>query len=359
MMSTRTKLRNSVRNPGRRQLLIGAALHAATMVLLPAGASADGWVSEVLNLSPRRAGGPRPVAVTMAIGPAGKQLAIAGDDHVIQVWNLAGKRVIGRRVGHTDGVRALAYSPDRRMLASAGNDGRILFWNETSSRPVNELVNVGTAITTLVFSHDNALLASAGFGDPMRLFDVAAASQIEALRCPCHDMRALAFSPRDNVLAGAGRNGKVRFWEPRSGDVIRDLRPHHGRVRDLKFSPDGRYLASGGEDRMVWISTVDGEGTLALPEQPAKVMALAFVGDDQIAVGGSDNVIRIWNLQQRVETDRLVGHTGSITALVYAGNTLVSASYDTTVRIWRPNPHVADGAGGGSRAARSGVDEVR
>ena len=56
-----------------------------------------------------------------------------------------------------------------------------------------------------------------------------------------------------------------------------------------------------------------------------------------MAVGGSDNVIRLWDLASRQEQNRLVGHTGTVAALAWdaTANTLLSGGFDTTVRVWQ------------------------
>ena len=56
-----------------------------------------------------------------------------------------------------------------------------------------------------------------------------------------------------------------------------------------------------------------------------------------MAAGGSDNLIRLWDLSARTDQLELVGHTGSVTALVWDARTdqLVSGSFDTTVRFWQ------------------------
>ena len=74
--------------------------------------------------------------------------------------------------------------------------------------------------------------------------------------------------------------------------------------------------------------TLEGGGT---------VLSLAFCGPAKLAAGGSDNLIRLWDLATRSEQYRLVGHTGSVTTLVWdaEASVLVSGSFDTTVRFWR------------------------
>jgi WD40 repeat protein len=55
-----------------------------------------------------------------------------------------------------------------------------------------------------------------------------------------------------------------------------------------------------------------------------------------LAAGGSDDLIRVWDLATRSEQLRLVGHTGSVSALAWdsQAEVLISGSFDTTVRLW-------------------------
>jgi WD40 repeat protein len=63
---------------------------------------------------------------------------------------------------------------------------------------------------------------------------------------------------------------------------------------------------------------------------------LAFCGNSWLAVGGSDNSIRLWDVENLTQPFELEGHTGTITRLVWdsGSSTLYSASYDTTIRVW-------------------------
>jgi len=139
-------------------------------------------------------------------------------------------------------------------------------------------------------------------------------------------------------LAVAGRNGEIRVWAVDTGAMVLEIAGSMERIRSLAFSPSGSQLVSGGEGRHVRVwDAASGEevGTLSCPH--AKILSLVFCGADLVATGGSDNVIRIWDLTANRERGRLLGHTGSVGALACDLTTgmLVSASFDTTVRVWR------------------------
>jgi WD40 repeat protein len=113
-------------------------------------------------------------------------------------------------------------------------------------------------------------------------------------------------------------------------------------VRAISFSPDGTYIASAGEDRLIHVLPLaEGRSGFTFPSRPAKVLALAFYGPRQLAVAGSDNLVRLWDVAEQRETGVLAGHTGTIAALECQGKVLISAGYDTTVRVWSVTDHVA------------------
>ena len=75
-----------------------------------------------------------------------------------------------------------------------------------------------------------------------------------------------------------------------------------------------------------------------------KVLAMVYTSGRQLAAGGSDNLIRLWDLGTGDVQYRLEGHTGSVAALAYdpKARLLVSGSFDTTIRLWNLNRFTHD-----------------
>jgi WD40 repeat protein/tRNA A-37 threonylcarbamoyl transferase component Bud32 len=65
----------------------------------------------------------------LAYGPGGR-LASVGDDRTVRVWDAAGHELLALP-GHSQTLRAVAFSPDGHRLASAGDDGTIKVWDGT------------------------------------------------------------------------------------------------------------------------------------------------------------------------------------------------------------------------------------
>lgn len=308
----------------------------------------SGWSSRAIQL-PVDESESIPIATALALNPAGTTLAVAGDDQTIHLWDLTSRRFIATLTDHQDWIRSLAYSPSGRLLASAGNDRQIILWDTVTKQRAVEPIRFEAAIASVAFDPGGDRLAAIGFGNRLFLIDVATGATIRELICPCVDMRALAWSPDGSTLIAAGRSGIIRVWDAVTGRVIRETPAHRQRVRAVAFAPSGDYSASGSEDRTVRVARAATDDVFFLATPTAKVMALSFCGPGLLACGGSDNAIQIWDLGRRRETARLTGHSGSILALVSDGKSLVSASYDATIRIWTRDGNVAAGAGSGNR----------
>jgi WD40 repeat protein len=128
--------------------------------------------------------------------------------------------------------------------------------------------------------------------------------------------------------------------------LLQTLMDHSNRVWTVAFSPDGRLLASCGQDGKVLVRNVD---SLAVSRQmggfPYWVVGLAFSPDGRFlayggAMGFSSTVgpIGIWNVEADSLERSWSAHTGGCWSLDFqeSTGTLVSGSFDNTVKLWNP-----------------------
>lgn len=279
-----------------------------------------------------------PVITAVAVVPGGGLAATAGDDHVVRIWNTQTGRIVHTLKGHGDWVRSLAFSPDGRSLASAGDDRQIILWQVAGGKRLVDLPTHPHAVYSLAYSPDGRLLAAAGFEHEVRLYDAANGQLVKELDGPGDDLRSVVFSPDGEHLATGGRNGQIRVWRMPEATIQLEISAGIGRLRTLAYLPDGAKLASAGEGREICIwDASTGEQLQKLNCRSGKVLSMVVCGENLVATGGSDNVVRIWNWQTRSEADRLLGHTGSVATLAFdaTSGVIVSGSYDTTVRVWK------------------------
>jgi len=280
----------------------------------------------------------KPTVITgLAMQPGGKTFASVGDDHQVRLWTTSDGAPVTILRGHRDWLRTVVFSPDGTMLATAGDDRRITIW-DVAKRTSLRTIPVGTAVYGIDWSRSGDMLAAVGFDNKLRIFTASSGKPLDQHDGPCADLRAVTFSPDGKRVAAAGRNAQVRAWCICDGCISFEIGAGVERIRTLAFSPDGTRLVTSGEGRMVGVwNAQNGEKIADLPCRSAKVLALAFCGDRLLATGGSDNLIRVWNLDTSSEQYQLYGHTGTVAALACDAETgtLVSGSFDTTIRVWK------------------------
>lgn len=177
-------------------------------------------------------------------------------------------------------------------------------------------------------------LALAALSPPVH----ASAPQAYAVPIP---ITALAFHPNGEGLAVSGYH-ELTVWDSHSGELIRRMGNVAERTFDLAYSPDGRWLAcaSGTPAKFGEIKLFDasnGQLTRILATIADSELCLAFSPDGtRLAGGGTDNVIRIWDLGTNRPALVIEQHADWILSLAFSpsGASLASGSRDKSARIF-------------------------
>jgi WD40 repeat protein len=243
-----------------------------------------------------------------ALSPDAQTLAATGYDQSLHLWDTPTGTEI-RKIPlpiqqRSMSLEAVAFSPDGRLIAGGGNfdDGSVRVWSATTGQDVAKLEGHGRSVWSLTFAPDCKMLASWGGDQKIRIHDVPTGKQIRAIEAPAVWGAALVFSPNGEVLASAP-DGTAKIWKTSSGKLIRTF-----------ATPAGPHIAA---------------------EQGS--VCPAFSRDSHmLATGGTDRVVRLWEIETGLERRAFPGHAGSIQALAFSldGSKVASCSTDTTVLLW-------------------------
>ena len=186
--------------------------------------------------------------------------------------------------GHAGPVRGAAFSPDGKTIATAGEDNRVLLWD---------------------FERFETLLHQKKLLHPNYVMNVAFSPDGKLLATACKDKIARIYQVDD--------------WKTHKDELkpVAELKGHEKSVRSIAFSPDGSLIATGSEDNSVriWSQTPDKNW----------VMDKELKGPSVTCTAGS------------TRSAELPGHTNFVQTVAFShdGRFMVSASRDTTSKVWK------------------------
>jgi WD40 repeat protein/serine/threonine protein kinase/energy-coupling factor transporter ATP-binding protein EcfA2 len=245
--------------------------------------------------------------------------------------------------GHTDGIRAVAFSPNGRLMATTGRDRSILLWDAATFQRIGEpLLGHTDWINTLAFTPDSLTLVSAGSAGNIRRWDTRTGQGIGTpLSGAENGVYSLTTSPDGQQIAAGDGAGSIHLWDMSSGIRITRIEAAHSDVvYTLAYTPDGQYLASGGGDSLIRLwdaKTMEPIGE-PLAGHESLVLTLAFTPDGTtLASAGVDRNIILWDVPSGTLLDQFdSGHTERIRSLAFSpnGQFMATGSADESVRLW-------------------------
>jgi hypothetical protein len=184
--------------------------------------------------------------------------------------------------GHSDSVKAVAFSPDGKQLASGSGDGRVRVWDAATGATVQILKGHSRSVNAVAFSPDGKQLASGSNDETVRVWDAATGATVQILEGHWRSINAVAFSPDGKQLASGSGDETVRVWDAATGATIQILEGHWSSINAVAFSPDGKQLASGSRDRRVRVWDAATGATIQILKVHTVVTTLSYSSDGSL-----------------------------------------------------------------------------
>lgn len=189
-------------------------------------------------------------------------------------------------------VTCCALSPDEQQLAVGLRYDILLF--DIPTRRFLQIFTHAEWVTSIDWNPDGQRFTSSSWDGTVRVWDAASGQELNRFIQPGIVNQAV-WDARGERIASAGlHDNKVRIWDVKKNKELICL--HTGRVHTAAWHPDGLQVATGGDDR----------------------------------------AIKIYDVGAGRQLSQLIGHTGNINMVVWDpnGKRLASSAEDETIRVW-------------------------
>jgi WD40 repeat protein/serine/threonine protein kinase len=256
---------------------------------------------------------------------------------------------------HGGPVFAAVFRPDGQGMATLDAGGRLRLWEASGALENERLVGRGAPLAAAAFSADARWLATASTDGRVRVWDVETGELLHAAAVPGRlrngPIRAVAVHSHRWVAAGNDK-GRLGLWDTASGKWDCRAKAHEGPIWTLAFNPLQAQLASGGEDRKIrlWNVTPLRETHVCQGvrmdgcSHHAAVRALAFSPDGKKFVSGSeDHTAQIWDVHdgspmlknEATREPSFLPHQDAVLTVAFSDNQRVlTGSVDRTAQLW-------------------------
>lgn len=215
-------------------------------------------------------------------------MIVTGDTNGnVMVWRFStGEAIKTIAEAHHETVMSLDF--DRRYLVTGGRDGKIKLWNRRSLEVNDADVPKFTVTPTE--------------GDRYKEYSLLASFE-------GHDAAVVnVVKLRDNILVSGSGDSSMSIWSLQTGQILHKINIHQSGIASLQYN--GRFIVSGSTDKSA----------------------------------------RIYDVEQKVEVACLRGNTSLVRSVqaVFDDDgtevkTVITGSYDGSVRVWEPVPGSRNG----------------
>lgn len=305
-----------------------------------------------------------------------EEILVSGSwDKTIKLWDIHSYTMLQEFTSHTSSVMSLTLSHENILISGSG-DKLIKFWDLDSMTEIFTLSKHKKAVTCLKLNSDNTTLASGSQDNSIVLWDVLQKTPVGTLEGHSKEISGLCFINQDTQLASSSFDRYIFIWELSTFRSIYKVCGHNSNIFDILEFPKCFLTMSGDKSVKYWdCSTYTQIDTLCWPAGKAKVIKRFkdgfYVGlssgavcefsvfnqkiskcywvsssdmndfaIDQtgslIVAGSADRSIKVFNLATEESVCSLLGHTNTVTAVIFTNDSkfVVSGSADSSIKVW-------------------------
>lgn len=171
---------------------------------------------------------------------------------VVQFWDAATGKELGRARFDGYGAPAVALTPDGSLAAVAASAGTVQIVETKSGVVRRQLFGRVGMGNRVAFSPDARLVAAAGVDGATQLWQTADGKPVAAVESPVGplsgNVREVRFTAADRAVVFAVLGSAAVMWEVPSGKMLSPTGGHFGPVSGVTFAAGGKEVLTGGLD---------------------------------------------------------------------------------------------------------------
>lgn len=277
----------------------------------------------------------------VAWSPNGQKIASGGDDWEVHTWDAHTGDNSRPYKAHQGQIRTLAWSPDGISIASGTATQIAHIWNfNTLTTTITYQQDSGNALSfvySLAWSPDGKQIASGGSEGTIHIWDTQTGQRQALYNNHTAEVQTLAWSPDGKHIASAGDDKNIHIWNVTTKKHI-ICTGHTRRINCIAWSHNGKHIASGSDDRTLrlWESSSGAYNTTY--QHARRIRTVAWSPDDtRIATAGDEKTVQVREITTGNLLFTCTGHDAGINSVAwsYDGMYIASGSSDGRVRVWQ------------------------
>jgi len=294
---------------------------------------------------------------SLAFDPSVTLLASGSADHTTKVWDIVRGYYTHNFRGHTGVVRLTAFhpNPEKLQLVTAAEDYTVKIWDLSTSALITSSQCHTSLVTSVAFADNGETMYSGGKDNVVCVWKTAkwkvfktvpVFEPIVSLVVPL-EFPSLVDEDEGSKFVTVSATGFVRVVNAQSGkreysnscrlsDANENDTDADAYVTQAIYCPDLNGIVMATYDQNIILLSKDFTTDKQLCGHLDDVLSVKLVGkeDSHIAVATNTDLLKVFH-KETWECQMLQGHTDIITCLDVHLNYIVSASKDSTIRLWQ------------------------
>ncbi|KAK3112358.1 U3 snoRNP protein [Teratosphaeriaceae sp. CCFEE 6253] len=253
-------------------------------------------------------------------------------------WRISDRQYFFQEQAH---LTSAAFHAESDLLVAGFSNGLFMLHDLPGFSEIHKLSISASNIDTVSINKSGEWLAfgSSALGQ-LLVWEWQSESYILKQQGHFDSLNALTYSPSGDRIITCADDGKIKVWDASSGFCVVTFTEHSSGVTACEFARRGNVLFTASLDGSVRAFDLIRYRCFRTFTAPKRLSFSSIAVDpagEVVAAGSLDDFdIHVWSVQTGQLLDQLSGHEGPVSSLAFSpnGSTLISGSWDRTVRLW-------------------------